>query len=100
MGQKVHPVGFRLGVIRTWDSKWFEEKNYAQWLHEDIKIRDFVKKSLNHAGVSRVDPSIPSIMNLTSADGLPNNSVRAITVLDDGSKLIATDTGLARYIGP
>jgi small subunit ribosomal protein S3 len=55
MGQKVHPIGFRLGVIRTWDSKWFEEKNYAQWLHEDIKIRDFVKKSLNHAGVSRVE---------------------------------------------
>src|SRR3954463_5949816 len=55
MGQKVHPIGFRLGVIRTWDSKWFEEKNYALWLHEDIKIRDFVKKSLNHAGVSRVE---------------------------------------------
>ena len=55
MGQKVHPVGFRLGVIRTWDSKWFDEKNYAKWLHEDIKIRDFVKKSLNHAGVSRVE---------------------------------------------
>src|SRR5438105_3732105 len=55
MGQKVHPVGFRLGVIRTWDSKWFDEKNYAQWLHEDIKIRAFVKKSLNHAGVSKVE---------------------------------------------
>ena len=55
MGQKVHPIGFRLGVIRTWDSKWFDEKNYSKWLHEDIKIRDFVKKSLNHAGVSRVE---------------------------------------------
>ncbi len=55
MGQKVHPVGFRLGVIRTWDSKWFEERNYAQWLHEDILIREHVKKSLNHAGVSRVE---------------------------------------------
>lgn len=55
MGQKVHPVGFRVGVIRSWDSKWFEEKNYAQWLHEDIKIRGFVKKTLNHAGVSRVE---------------------------------------------
>jgi small subunit ribosomal protein S3 len=55
MGQKVHPVGFRLGVIRTWDSKWFEEKNYALWLHEDIKIREHVKKSLNHAGVSKVE---------------------------------------------
>ncbi len=55
MGQKVHPVGFRLGVIRTWDSKWFEERNYAQWLHEDIKIRDHVKKTLAHAGVSKVE---------------------------------------------
>lgn len=55
MGQKVHPVGFRLGVIRTWDSKWFEERNYAQWLHEDIKIREHVKKSLNHAGVSKIE---------------------------------------------
>jgi small subunit ribosomal protein S3 len=55
LGQKVHPVGFRLGVIRTWDSKWFEERNYAQWLHEDIKIRAHVKKSLNHAGVSKVE---------------------------------------------
>jgi small subunit ribosomal protein S3 len=55
LGQKVHPIGFRLGVIKTWDSKWFEHKNYAQWLHEDIRIREFVKKSLNHAGVSKVE---------------------------------------------
>src|SRR5437879_1842058 len=37
MGQKVNPIGFRLGVIRSWDSKWYEEKNYAKWLHEDIQ---------------------------------------------------------------
>ena len=55
MGQKVNPIGFRLGVIRSWDSKWYEEKNYAQWLHEDIHIREFVKKSLGHAGVSKVE---------------------------------------------
>lgn len=55
MGQKVHPVGFRLGVIRTWDSKWYEHKNYAKWLHEDIKIREFVKEKLKHAAVSRVE---------------------------------------------
>ncbi len=55
MGQKVHPIGFRLGIIKTWDSKWYEEKNYAQWLYEDIKIREFVKKSLGHAGVSKVE---------------------------------------------
>ncbi len=55
MGQKVHPVGFRLGVIKTWDSKWYESKNYAKWLHEDIKLRDFIKKTLNHAGISKID---------------------------------------------
>jgi small subunit ribosomal protein S3 len=55
LGQKVHPVGFRLGVIKTWDSKWYEEKNYAKWLHEDIHIREFVKANLNHAGVSKVE---------------------------------------------
>ncbi len=55
MGQKVHPIGFRLGIVKTWDSKWYEEKNYATWLHEDIHIREFVKKSLGHAGVSKVE---------------------------------------------
>ena len=55
MGQKTHPVGFRLGVIRGWDSKWFEEKNYAAWLHEDIRLRKYVKKKLQSAGISRVE---------------------------------------------
>ncbi|MBI5071184.1 MAG: 30S ribosomal protein S3 [Deltaproteobacteria bacterium] len=55
MGQKVHPIGFRLGVIRSWESKWYEEKNYAQWLHEDIKIREFVKEKLGQAGISRIE---------------------------------------------
>jgi small subunit ribosomal protein S3 len=55
MGQKVHPVGFRLGVIRSWDSKWYEEKNYAEWLHEDIRLRAFVKKECSNAGISKVE---------------------------------------------
>jgi small subunit ribosomal protein S3 len=55
MGQKVHPVGFRLGIIRTWDSRWFSQKNYATLLHEDIKIRKIVKERLMHAGVSRIE---------------------------------------------
>ncbi len=55
MGQKVHPVGFRLGVIRSWDSKWYNDKNYARYLHEDVKIRIFIKKKLYQAGVSRVE---------------------------------------------
>jgi small subunit ribosomal protein S3 len=55
MGQKTHPVGFRLGIIRSWNSKWYEEKNYAKWLHEDIKLKKFIKDKLQHAGVSGVE---------------------------------------------
>ena len=55
MGQKTHPIGFRLGVIKTWSSKWYEEKNYAKWLHEDLKLKSFIKKKLQHAAVSYID---------------------------------------------
>jgi small subunit ribosomal protein S3 len=55
MGQKVHPIGFRLGIIKTWDSRWFSQKNYATLLHEDIKIRKIVKERLMHAGVSKIE---------------------------------------------
>ena len=55
MGQKVHPVGFRLGYIKTWSSKWFADKDYARLLHEDLKIRKIVKAKLFHAGVSRIE---------------------------------------------
>jgi small subunit ribosomal protein S3 len=55
MGQKVHPIGFRLGVIRSWESKWYEERNYAKWLHEDIHLREFVKEKLGQAGISRIE---------------------------------------------
>jgi small subunit ribosomal protein S3 len=55
LGQKTHPIGFRLGYIKTWDSKWFAvKKNYSNLLHEDLKIRDYVKKKLYHAGNSSV----------------------------------------------
>src|SRR5204863_8469664 len=55
MGQKTHPIGFRLGIIKTWSSRWFETKNYAKRLHEDLKLKDFIKKKLNHAGVSYIE---------------------------------------------
>ena len=55
MGQKVQPTGFRLGYIRDHDSRWFAGRNYAEWLHEDIKIRNFIKKELDSAMVSRVE---------------------------------------------
>jgi small subunit ribosomal protein S3 len=56
VGQKVNPVGFRLGVIRTWDSRWFAAGPlYATQLHEDIKLRKFLHKKLKHAGVAKIE---------------------------------------------
>ena len=55
MGQKVHPKGFRLGVIEQWDSKWFARREYAQLLHEDLRLRKFLKQRLYHAGISKVE---------------------------------------------
>lgn len=55
MGQKVHPIGFRLGVIRTWESRWYAEADYAKLLHEDIKLRNYLKKRLFHAGISKIE---------------------------------------------
>ena len=55
MGQKVNPVGFRLGVIKTWDSKWYAEADFAKLLHEDLKLRAFLKKRLYHSGVSKIE---------------------------------------------
>ena len=54
-GSETHPIGFRLGIIKTWSSRWYEDKNYAKWLHEDLKLRTFIKKKLNHAGVSYIE---------------------------------------------
>ena len=55
MGQKVHPLGFRLGVIQTWSSIWYAGRNYADLLHEDFKLRDYIKKRLYSTGVARID---------------------------------------------
>lgn len=55
MGQKVHPVGFRLGFNKEWESKWFARKNYKEQLHEDLKLRNELKKRFQHAGVSRIE---------------------------------------------
>ena len=55
MGQKVNPIGFRLGGIKTWRSQWYADKNYSDLVHEDIKIRKYLKKKLYHAGISKID---------------------------------------------
>ncbi len=54
MGQKVNPIGLRLGINRTWDSRWYAEGDYATLLHQDLKLREFIEKRLSGAGVSRI----------------------------------------------
>ena len=55
MGQKVNPIGMRLGINRTWNSRWYANKDYASYVYEDHKIRQFLKKKLYHAGISRIE---------------------------------------------
>src|SRR6266516_7587491 len=55
MGQKTHPYGFRLGVIKTWTSKWYEDKQYSTWLHEDLRIKRAVKDYLYNANIASVE---------------------------------------------
>jgi small subunit ribosomal protein S3 len=55
LGQKVNPIGLRLGIIKTWDSRWYAEKYYSRFLQEDIIFRKFMKRKLYHAGVSKIE---------------------------------------------
>jgi len=55
LGQKVNPIGFRLGIIKTWDSRWYAGKKYASYILEDFNIRKFIKKKLYHAGISKIE---------------------------------------------
>jgi small subunit ribosomal protein S3 len=60
MGQKVNPIGFRIGINKTWDSRWFSGKDYANFLHQDFAIREYVEKNFLQAGISRVVIERPS----------------------------------------
>lgn len=55
MGQKINPTGLRVGIIRDWDAKWYAEKEYANYLHEDLNIREYIAKKLSDASVSKVE---------------------------------------------
>ena len=55
MGQKVNPIGLRLGINRTWDSNWYDERNFAEKLNEDLKIRKYIRTRLQRAGVSKIE---------------------------------------------
>jgi small subunit ribosomal protein S3 len=55
MGQKTHPIGFRIGITRTWDSRWYSVRDYSAFLHEDLRLRKFLEQKLKHCGVARIE---------------------------------------------
>jgi len=55
LGQKVNPIGIRLGINKTWQSRWYAEKNYADFLHEDLRVKKYIKQAFYHAGISRIE---------------------------------------------
>jgi small subunit ribosomal protein S3 len=55
LGQKVNPIGLRLGIVKTWESRWFSDKKYAEYIRVDYNLRKFIKKKLFHAGISRIE---------------------------------------------
>lgn len=64
MGQKVNPLGFRLGITKYWDSKWFAEKDYSNLIHEDIKLRGYFKKTLGQAGIAKIEIERPALKHV------------------------------------
>ena len=87
MGQKVHPVGFRLGILTQWESNWYAEKDFARLLQEDLKIRKYVKKKLYHAGISKIT------IERTAAEDL--DTIREVFESDTFRRLEAT---FQRYV--
>ena len=55
MGQKVNPIGFRLGIVKTWSSRWYADKEFKKFLHEDLRLKKYLKKKMYHAGISKID---------------------------------------------
>ncbi len=55
MGQKVNPIGLRLGIVKTWNSCWYADREYKQFLHEDLRLKKYLKKKMYHAGISKIE---------------------------------------------
>ena len=96
MGQKVNPIGFRVGIIRDWESRWYATReSYSAFLHEDIKIREFLKKKYNHAGVARI-----AIERAANRVKVTIHTARpGIIIGPKGSEIVATEKELATMTG-
>ena len=83
MGQKTNPIGLRLGIIKSWESRWFSEKNYSELLQEDINLRRFLMKRLSSAGISKIVIERPAkLANITRGSVKVGGGSNAPTDLD------------------
>lgn len=91
MGQKIHPIGLRIGIIRGWESRWFQKKHYVEWLHEDVMIRNFIRKTMRNAGISRIEIERADKVNVTIQTAKPGIVIgkRGAGIEDLRKKLIA-----------
>ena len=95
MGQKTNPIGLRLGINRNWDSVWFDEKDYASKLHEDIILRNYINNRLNHASISRIEISrTPKRVSVTIHTARPG-----IVIGRGGTEVEALKSELKKFMG-
>ena len=95
MGQKTNPIGLRLGINRSWDSVWFDEKNYAARLHEDCILRNFISNRFNHASISRIEISrTPKRVSVTIHTARPG-----IVIGRGGTEVEQLKEELKKFIG-
>ena len=95
MGQKTNPIGLRLGINRDWDSVWFDEKNYASKLHEDIILRNYINNKLAHASISRIEIfRTPKRVSVTIHTARPG-----IVIGRGGSEVEALKKELKKFMG-
>ena len=95
VGQKTNPIGLRLGINRSWDSVWFDEKNYAEKLHEDIILRNYINSRLNHASISRLEISrTPKRVSVTIHTARPG-----IVIGRGGTEVEQLKTELKKFMG-
>ena len=95
MGQKTNPIGLRLGINRDWDSVWFDEKNYAAKLHEDIILRNYINNRLGHASISRIEIfRTPKRVSVTIHTARPG-----IVIGRGGSEVEALKKELKKFMG-
>ncbi len=95
MGQKVNPHGLRVGVIKDWDSKWYSEKEFADYLVEDHKIREYLKKKLYQAGISKIEISRKG----GKAEVVVYTQKPGVVIGKGGAGIEATKKALQKYIG-